>query len=711
MAHCTVEQAVEQVLTRIAGPIRLGLPLGLGKANRFANALYQRIKAAPERELVIYTALSLARPQPSSELEQRFSGPFLRRVYGDYLELDYLTDLRCGDLPGNVRIEEFYLQPASQLHNPQAQQNYISLNYSQVARDLQRKGVNVIAQLVARDEQRPGRLSLSCNPDITLDLLPGLDERRRAGETILCIAQVHADLPYMGGAAELATSAFDLLIEPVERHTLFSTPSLPVGLQDHAIGLHVSALVRDGGTLQLGIGAMADAVAAALLARQADNLRYCSLLHAMQVPQRWAGLIEREGGLRPFARGLYGCSEMFMQGLLALLEAGVIRRAVYPDERLQRLADAGGLDADGRLCSLTALRQAGLPMRLDARTLAWLQQHGLLESALRLDGRHLLLPDGTRLAADLDDPACVAALQPYLSSAPGGTLVHGGFFLGPQAFYRRLAELGAEQRRRIGMSAISYINRLYGDEPLKRLQRRDARFVNSCFSVTLLGAAVADQLDDGRVLSGVGGQYDFVAQAHELDGGRSILMLRSWRGEGGEVSSNIRWDYRHATIPRHLRDIVVTEYGIADLRGKNDAQVIEALLQIADSRFQDALIAAAQKAGKLAEDFQLGAGYRHNRPERLQAWRAEFPELFPEYPLGCDFTAEEQDLLRALQWLKGKLRPGELLELGAATLFDLPPTDSYAEHLRRMGLESPRGMREQLYQRLLLAGLKATAPA
>ncbi|WP_371358526.1 acetyl-CoA hydrolase/transferase C-terminal domain-containing protein, partial [Salmonella sp. E393-2] len=102
------------------------------------------------------------------------------------------------------------------------------------------------------------------------------------------------------------------------------------------------------------------------------------------------------------------------------------------------------------------------------------------------------------------------------------------------------------------------------------------------FTVTLLGAGVADQLEDGRVLSGVGGQYNFVAQAHELEGARSILMLRSWRESGGEVSSNIVWQYAHTTIPRHLRDMVVTEYGIADLRGKNDAEVIAALLAIAD---------------------------------------------------------------------------------------------------------------------------------
>ena len=705
MPSCSLEQAVDAVLARIEGPIRLGLPLGLGKPNRFVNALYQRVKTLPERSLFIYTALSLGKPQAGSELEQRFMGPFLRRVYGDYVELDYLSDLRCGELPANVRIEEFYLQPGSQLSNPLAQQNYVSLNYSQVARDLNRKGINVIAQLVAGDAQRPGHLSLSCNPDITLDLLPLLRRRREQGEPILCIAQVHADLPYMAGAAEIGRNEFDLVLDGPDRSRLFSTPNMPVSLQDHAIGLHASSLVRDGGTLQIGIGSMADALAGALIARHTDNTRYRALLAALQAPDKWSELIQREGGIEAFDRGLYGCSEMFLLGLLALIDAGVVRRAVYPDMALQRLADGGGLDAEGRLHS----DLGGLPQRLDSTTLGWLQEHGLLSAVLSLEGEQVRLPDGQRVSADLGDPASVAAISPYRGQARGGVWVHGGFFLGPQAFYQRLRALQDDQRTRIGMTAISYINRLYGDEPLKRRQRRDARFINSCFCVTLLGASAADQLEDGRVLSGVGGQYDFVAQAQELEGARAILMLRSWRESGGEVQSNIVWQYAHATIPRHLRDLVVTEYGIADLRGKPDAEVIEALLKIADSRFQDSLIAAAQQAGKLADDFVLAPEYRQNTPWRLLALQGEFPQLFAEYPLGCDFTDEEQQLLRALRWLKSKLKLSEILELGMATLFDLPDPALYAEHLQRMGLAQPDGLREQLYQKLLLAGLKATA--
>ena len=187
-----------------------------------------------------------------------------------------------------------------------------------------------------------------------------------------------------------------------------------------------------------------------------------------------------------------------------------------------------------------------------------------------------------------------------------------------------------------------------------------------------------------------------------------MLILRSWRESGGEVNSNIVWEYGHCTIPRHLRDIVVTEYGIADLRGKTDAAVIEALLNISDSRFQPGLIEQAQKVGKLPKDFLIDPRFADNTPERLQAIAARHPNLFPEYPLGCDFTAIERDLLRALNWLKSKFKLTEILELGKAAL-DAPQASLYPEHLERMQLANPEGLKEDLFQRLLLTGLKATA--
>jgi acyl-CoA hydrolase len=635
---CSIEQAVDQILAQLPAHIHMGLPLGLGKPNRLVNALYARVKALPERQLTIYTALCLGRPELGEGLQERFLEPFIARVFGDYPELDFLADLHRDSLPPNIRIQQFFMLPGSLLNSHAAQQDYVSSNYSHAARDINANGLNLVAQLVARDPQRPGRLSLSCNPDVTLDLLPMIAKRRAAGETVLLLGQVHADLPYMLGDAELDSDAFDLLVEDEEHSTLFSTPNMPVGFQDHFIGLHTSTLVRDGGTLQIGIGSMGDALTAALLARQADNDTYRALLDELDATTSWQALIEREGGVQPFAQGLYGCSEMFVNGLLVLVDAGIVRRKVYPSAELQRQANAGTLDE---------------------------------------------------------------------SAHPHGLVVHGGFFLGPGSFYRRLREFSLEQLSHFNMTAISYINELYGDEELKRLQRRDARFINSTFTVTLMGAAVSDQLEDGRVVSGVGGQYNFVAQAHALEGARSILMLRSWRESGGEVTSNIVWEYGHTTIPRHLRDIVVTEYGIADLRGKTDAQVIEAMLNITDSRFQSGLIEQAHKIGKLPQDFRLDPRFLDNSPQRLKALRDRYVQLFPEYPLGCDFTAQEKDLLRALNWLKSKFKLSEILELGKAT-FDAPEPSAYPAHLDRMQLAEPQGLKEELYQRLLLAGLQAT---
>lgn len=635
---CSIERAVDDVLARLPSHIHLGLPLGLGKANRFVNALYQRIRQLPERRLTIYTALSLGRPPLGEGLQRQFLEPFIERVFGDYIELDYLADLHHNSLPDNIHVEQFFMQPGSLLNSPSAQQDYVSSNYSHAARDINANGLNLVAQLIARDPQDTNRLSLSCNPDITLDLLPMIAKRRAAGETILMLGHVHSDLPFMPGDAEMTADDFDLLIEEEERTTLFSTPNMPVSLQDHFIGLHASTLVRDGGTLQIGIGAMGDALVAALLARQADNAGYRALLDDLDISP-WHPLIEAEGGIVPFAQGLYGCSEMFVHGLMVLVDAGIVRRKVYPDAERQALANAG-----------------------------------MLDESLHTDG----------------------------------VCVHGGFILGPASFYQRLREVPHSKRSEFNMTAISFINELYGQEALKRLQRRYARFVNSAFTMTLLGAGVADQLQDGRVLSGVGGQYNFVAQGHALHDARSVIILRSWRESGGEVSSNIVWEYGHCTIPRHLRDIVITEYGIADLRGKTDRKVIEALLNITDSRFQTALIEQAQHIGKLPKDFCLDPRFANNSPERLHAIAARHPHLFPEYPLGCDFSAQEQDLLRALNWLKSKFKLTQIYELGKATL-DAPAPHAFPEHLARMQLAKPTGLREELYQRLLLAGLQATA--
>jgi acyl-CoA hydrolase len=288
-----------------------------------------------------------------------------------------------------------------------------------------------------------------------------------------------------------------------------------------------------------------------------------------------------------------------------------------------------------------------------------------------------------------------------------GVMLHGAFFLGPKSFYRALREMPPEQIARIQMMPVSFTNELYGDEVAKRRARVDARFVNVTMMATLLGAAVSDGLEDGQVVSGVGGQYNFVAQAFALQGARSILALEATRQGGAGAQSNVRWNYGHTTIPRHLRDIFVTEYGVADTRGKSDAETIAAMLAITDSRFQDELARVAKDAGKLPKDFEIPRAHRENFPERIA--RALKPArdagLLPSFPFGSDFTETEQRLIPALQVLqeiqRTPLRLPGLLWLGLTRAVDTADR----ECLARLGLDQPATMADRAYRALVSAAL------
>jgi hypothetical protein len=209
-------------------------------------------------------------------------------------------------------------------------------------------------------------------------------------------------------------------------------------------------------------------------------------------------------------------------------------------------------------------------------------------------------------------------------------------------------------------------------------------------------------------VSGVGGQHDFVVQAHELDEARGIIVLNATREAGGRPASNIRWSYPHTTIPRHLRDIVATEYGVADLRGKSDRDCIVAMLPLADVRFQPELLRAAQRAGKIERDFRVPEFAQRNRPDWLEAALAPFRAqgLFPEYPFGTDLTPVEQRLARALKRLKrwSGSKPGLALQ-AARGLLAAHATDE--EALARLGLAPPTTLRDRLYRALVIRALQA----
>jgi acyl-CoA hydrolase len=705
-----VETCVEETLSKVGRRIALGSPLGLGKANHLINEFLRRAQEDTSIDLHIFTALTLTRPRWKNELERRFMEPLSERLFGGYPELDYVDLVMKGKLPENIRVTEFYFQPGSFLNSPLAQRNYMSSNYTHVVRDVLDAGINVLVQLVAKGEENQRRYSLSCNPDLTLDLVPRLRGAERQGAKMAVLAQVNPNLPFMYGDASVAPDYFDGIVDDSKYDfPLFGPPNRTVDTVEYLIALHVTTLIRDGGTIQIGIGALEDAVTHILKLRHEQNGLYREVLAKAGLSQRYAEIIRRVGGIGPFEQGLYASSEMLVDGFLELYRSGILKRRVYGHVGLQKLLNEGVISEEVRPATLDAFVESGIiSALLTAQDFAFLQKLGVLAPDLKYQAGTITLADDSVIPANLNDKAARAAIaQRCLGQRlKGGHFAHACFFLGPQKFYDSLRKMNRSEREQICMTGISYVNEIFGDEELKRLQRKAARFINTGLLATLSGAVASDGFEDGRVLSGVGGQYNFVAMAHALEDGRSILMIRSTKEENGKVQSNIRWNYGHTTIPRHLKDIVVTEYGIADMRGRTDEEVIAALIEVADSGFQDELIREAIRAGKLRRNYRIPDLARNNRREHLHEMLAPYRKqgLFQPFPFGTDLTEEEITLRKALLALKNQQKKFHLPGLTVLRKTASIP-EAALPYLERMELRRPKSIKEKLMQRAVVYAL------
>ncbi|MFN3587634.1 MAG: acetyl-CoA hydrolase/transferase C-terminal domain-containing protein, partial [Moraxellaceae bacterium] len=164
--------------------------------------------------------------------------------------------------------------------------------------------------------------------------------------------------------------------------------------------------------------------------------------------------------------------------------------------------------------------------------------------------------------------------------------------------------------------------------------------------------------------------------------------------------------YAHTTIPRHLRDIVVTEYGVADLRGQTDAEVIKRLLAITDSRFQPELLAQAVAAGKVEPGYQIPEAQLQNLPDVLKARLAPLAraQLLPDFPFGSDFTPEELAIIRILQRMKESAEhPLQLVKSLVSSLRE--NKDVPAAWLERLQLDNPETLREKLLRQLFIGNV------
>ncbi|MBP6725574.1 MAG: hypothetical protein KA137_12070, partial [Halioglobus sp.] len=619
-----------------------------------------------------------------------------------------------GQLPKNIEIVEVFLQAGSFLGNNHAEQNYVYSNFTHWLRDMIEQGCNVFSQMIARQEI-DGEVAYSMSGDAyALDILPRLQALRDQGKEVAVIGQVNDELPFMYNDAIVPVDTYDFILEdPKYSHTVLGPPSPPVDTTDYVIGLTASSLLPDGGTLQIGIGALGDAITYGCILRQEQNQRYQDVLAELGITDRFGRIIDEVGGTEPFATGLYGSTEMFADGFRHLYNHGILKRAVYGHAGLQRLVNAGRIGPAITRETLEILVEEGLvSARLAQRDLDFLRKYGIFRESVALEGGVLRCADGTRIEADLGQAQALEQVCRHClgDALKGGIVLHAGFFLGPQAMYEQLRTMPEAEAKKICMTDIAYVNQLYGCEEIARLQRQKARFINTTIMVSLLGAACSDGLEDGRKISGVGGQYNFVAMSHALEGARSVLMCRSTRTKGDKVTSNIVWNYGHTTIPAHLRDIVITEYGIAMLRGQREKDVIARMLNITDSRFQEQLLQQAKDNGKIPADYEIPVPFRNNTPERLErvAGHLRPQGLFPKYPFGTDFTHEELVLADVLQNLKAKMSSRRTLfkTLAGAVGAALSPPEAAGPYLARMGLDQPADIKETAVQKLIVAELR-----
>jgi acyl-CoA hydrolase len=123
--------------------------------------------------------------------------------------------------------------------------------------------------------------------------------------------------------------------------------------------------------------------------------------------------------------------------------------------------------------------------------------------------------------------------------------------------------------------------------------------INAAVEIDLWGQVCAESVGT-RHLSGTGGQVDYVRGACQSRGGKSFIAFES-TAKGGTISKikSCLTEGAVVTTSKNDVDYVVTEYGIAHLRGQSLASRAKQLIAIAHPDFRDELTFAARKRGIL----------------------------------------------------------------------------------------------------------------
>lgn len=228
------------------------------------------------------------------------------------------------------------------------------------------------------------------------------------------------------------------------------------------------------------------------------------------------------------------------------------------------------------------------------------------------------IPDGATLQTGIGAiPSLIATL---LAEGPGGGYgIHSEMFTtGLMRLYEAGKITNSDKGEYDGISITTFsagTDELYrwldGNELVRFLPvdvvnsaeviARNRHFVsiNGATAVDLWGQVAADTIG-GRQHSGTGGHEDFLAGAGLQTDDRSLLCLRSTATVDGELVSRIVANVGPSmavTTPRHQIDVVITEHGVAELKGGTVRERAIALSQIAHPQFRDELSDAAAQLG------------------------------------------------------------------------------------------------------------------
>ena len=160
---------------------------------------------------------------------------------------------------------------------------------------------------------------------------------------------------------------------------------------------------------------------------------------------------------------------------------------------------------------------------------------------------------------------------------PGKSVV--SFLMGTKRLYDY-----ADDNPAVAMYPVDYVN-----DPYVVGKNDNLVSINSCVQVDFMGQVAAESVGTTQI-SGIGGQMDFIRGARLSKGGRAVIAIAS-TAAGGKISKIVPFLDQGAAVTTSRTDVdyIVTEYGIAHLRGKTLKDRARALISIAHPKFREEL--------------------------------------------------------------------------------------------------------------------------